>query len=360
MAAEAPVEIVPYDASWPAAFESEASLLRRALAPWLTGPLEHIGSTAVPGLAAKPVIDIMAAVRSLEDSRPAIDAAAGIGYSYAPYRPESEHWFCKPSPQFRTHHLHLVPTGAVEWVRCLAFRDYLRERPQLAVEYEALKRRLAREHQFDREAYTEAKRPFIDRVTDSALKMGYGAPATSILWRRLDQPGHDSARLIELAAGPLVEGTAVFSESGQACRLDYRVVCDPRWRTLAARVSGWLGMTPVEVEIAADAARSWTLNGRPCPAVEGCDDLDLSFTPATNLLPIRRLSLAIDARAAVRSAWLGFPSLTLEPLNQTYHRTADTRYAYESRGGSFSGVLHTNGVGFVTEYPTLWKAETAS
>src|SRR5215468_5006738 len=98
MTNEAPVEIVSYDPSWPSRFQEEADLLRRALTRWLAGPIEHIGSTAVPGLAAKPVIDIMGGVSSLEASRPAIAAATELGYCYAPYRPEFEHWFCRPSP----------------------------------------------------------------------------------------------------------------------------------------------------------------------------------------------------------------------------------------------------------------------
>ncbi len=172
---EAPVEIVPYDPAWPTLFQEEANILRQALATWLAGPIEHIGSTAVPGLAAKPVIDIMAAVRTLEESRPAIDAATELGYCYAPYQAELEHWFCKPSPALRTHHLHLVPQGTTQWLRPIAFREYLRAHSEVADEYEALKRRLALEHHLDREAYTQAKHPFIDRITMMALDMGYGS-----------------------------------------------------------------------------------------------------------------------------------------------------------------------------------------
>ncbi|HEX6463083.1 MAG TPA: GrpB family protein, partial [Vicinamibacterales bacterium] len=147
------------------------------LAEWLVGPIEHIGSTAIPGLSGKPVIDIMAGVQTLEQSRPAISAAATVGYCHAPYRVEVEHWFCKPSPAFRTHHLHLVPFGTPAWIRPIAFRDYLRAHSDVASEYEALKRQLARQHRLDREAYTEAKRPFIDRVSNLALEMGYGVGA---------------------------------------------------------------------------------------------------------------------------------------------------------------------------------------
>lgn len=169
-APDAPVEIAAYDPSWPQQFADEADALRRALAPWLAGPIEHVGSTAIPGLAAKPVIDIMAGVKTLDESRPAIDAATAIGYCYAPYQVDLEHWFCKPSFAVRTHHLHLIPLGSPQWIRTIAFRDYLRAHDDVAAEYEALKRRLAIEHRLDREAYTLAKRPFIDRIAALALE----------------------------------------------------------------------------------------------------------------------------------------------------------------------------------------------
>ena len=171
---EAPVVIVPYDPTWPTQFEAQREVLERALSAWLAGPIVHIGSTAVPGLAAKPVIDIMAGVRSLAESQPAIGAATSLGYCYAPYRPDEEHWFCKPSPLVRTHHLHLVPLESPLWVQSLAFRDYLREHSGVAADYEALKRRLAEEHHCDREAYTQAKGPFIARMTALALSEGHG------------------------------------------------------------------------------------------------------------------------------------------------------------------------------------------
>lgn len=161
---EPPVEVIAYDASWPAKFHAERVLLEAVLAPWLAGPIEHIGSTAVPLLAAKPVIDIMAPVQTLEASRPAIDAASFKGYLYYPYKPDVMHWFCKPSRFHRTHHLHLVPFGSQLWLEQLAFRDALRGSSTLAAEYAELKLRLAERFRDDREAYTEAKAPFINRV----------------------------------------------------------------------------------------------------------------------------------------------------------------------------------------------------
>lgn len=161
---EAPIHIEPHDPRWAASFAAERDVIGRTIGPWLAGPIEHVGSTAVPGLAAKPVVDIMAAVRSLEASLPAVERLAGIGYCYAPYRPEAMHWLCKPGPEIRTHHLHVVPFGSELWKDRLAFRDRLRSDAALAAEYATLKYRLAALYRDDRERYTEAKRPFIERV----------------------------------------------------------------------------------------------------------------------------------------------------------------------------------------------------
>jgi len=165
---DAPIEVVPYRPDWPALFQAERDVLVAALAPWLVAPIEHIGSTAVPGLAAKPLIDIMAPVATLDGSAAAIDAARAVGYHFHPYMPETMHWFCKPSPAHRTHHLHLVPLGSPRWVRTLAFRDSLRSNPSLAAEYEALKFELAERYRDDREAYTQAKSGFVERVVQGA------------------------------------------------------------------------------------------------------------------------------------------------------------------------------------------------
>jgi len=161
---DAAIQLMQYSAAWPVQFESERLLLKDAIAPWLVGPIEHVGSTAVPNLIAKPVIDIMAPVHTLEDSHAAIDAVTEVGYVYYPYKPEVMHWFCKPAPSYRTHHLHLVPYESDLWFERLAFRNALRERHALAAEYGALKKCLAAQFSQDREAYTQAKTPFIRRV----------------------------------------------------------------------------------------------------------------------------------------------------------------------------------------------------
>lgn len=165
---EEPISLVAYDHAWPGRFEDERAALARVLAPWLAGPIEHIGSTAIPGLVAKPVIDVMAGVADLASSVPARAATATLGYLYFPYRADVMHWFCKPSPAHRTHHLHLVPIGSALWADRIAFRDYLRSEPEAAAKYAALKRQLAARFTFDREAYTAGKSAFVAAILERA------------------------------------------------------------------------------------------------------------------------------------------------------------------------------------------------
>jgi GrpB-like predicted nucleotidyltransferase (UPF0157 family) len=161
MHAQPPVIIKPYDPTWPTKFEIERQVLTAVLAPWLLGPIEHIGSTAVLGLPAKPVIDMMGPVGDLPSSKPAIEALRPLSYCYFAYKPDLMHWFCKPTPSNRTHHLHLVPFKSEVWRERIAFRDCLRSDSTMAKAYTALKLRLAAQFKNDREAYTEAKTEFI-------------------------------------------------------------------------------------------------------------------------------------------------------------------------------------------------------
>jgi GrpB-like predicted nucleotidyltransferase (UPF0157 family) len=156
-----PVRIVSYDPDWPARFEEERALLAGVVGHWAAGGIHHVGSTAVAGLDAKPVIDILVGVRDLEESRGCFDRIATLGYLYAPYRAEEMHWFCKPDPRRRTHHLHLVPTTSARFRDELAFRDYLRAHGDVASAYASLKRRLAQKFEHDRDGYTHAKTAFI-------------------------------------------------------------------------------------------------------------------------------------------------------------------------------------------------------
>jgi GrpB-like predicted nucleotidyltransferase (UPF0157 family) len=168
---EAQISLVPYRPVWPALFETERDLLEAALGSWIFGGIEHVGSTAVPGLAAKPVIDIMVGVADLEGSRGAFPALGGLGYLHAPYKREIMHWFCKPSVVKRTHHLYLIEPDTPEWAARIAFRDYLRAHLETARFYEGLKRELAQRFPDDRESYTQAKGEFVAEVVRIALDL---------------------------------------------------------------------------------------------------------------------------------------------------------------------------------------------
>lgn len=184
-------------------------------------------------------------------------------------------------------------------------------------------------------------------------------PHRSILWRRLDHPGHESARLFSQNDSWLLQGTAVFIYAKLPCRLDYHVVCDSDWRTRDAVVAGWLGGTSIAIELGVSADQHWQLTGNYFPQIAGCVDLDLNFSPSTNLLPIRRLNLGVGEQMEVRAAWLRFPSFELEPLVQVYRRLDETTYRYESAGGRFVTELLVNSAGFVTKYPDFWEMEGA-
>ena len=179
----------------------------------------------------------------------------------------------------------------------------------------------------------------------------------TIIWRRLDAPGHESARLFLNASRWHLTGTAVFVHDKQPCRLDYVLECDSQWQTSSGKIAGWIGDEVIEVEISVDSAGRWWLNGEQCPEVTGCIDLDLNFSPLTNLLPIRRLNLAVGQEAGVRAAWLRFPSFKFEPLEQIYRRIDASTYRYESAGGRFVAELEVNELGLVTHYPNFWRVE---
>ena len=157
-----------------------------------------------------------------------------------------------------------------------------------------------------------------------------------------------------------MHGTALFSHDQRPCSLDYQIACDSRWHTQSATVAGWVGDTAIEIKIDVSPDLRWRLNEVDSPEVAGCIDLDLNFSPSTNLLPMRRLNLEAGQEMEVRAAWLRFPSFTLEPLVQVYRRIDEERYRYESAGGSFVAELRVNADGFVTKYANIWEAEFES
>jgi len=177
------------------------------------------------------------------------------------------------------------------------------------------------------------------------------------LWRRLDAPGHDACRLDETEDGWRLHGSAVFRLDGAPTRLDYRVECDGAWRARGASVEGWIGAQPIAITIARAEDGRWLLDDVPVSGLEDCVDVDFGFTPATNLLQLRRVALAVGEAAFVPVAWLDVPANTLERLEQRYHRLTGATYDYESPRFSYHAVLETTAEGFARRYPDLWALE---
>lgn len=159
------VEIVGYDPLWPQMFEKEKAALLAVLGKEVLA-IEHIGSTSVPGLASKPIIDMVVAVKSFDQLDYFIDHLQKLGYEYMPDRMFKERkFFPKGSQDNRTHHLNLVIKNDPEqWDNMMLFRDYLRKNDAVRDQYSKLKQELADNHPNDRYNYTEGKNSFIQQV----------------------------------------------------------------------------------------------------------------------------------------------------------------------------------------------------
>lgn len=169
------IEIVAHDASWPQLFEAERTLLLRVLPADQVLAIEHAGSTAIAGLAAKPIIDIYLAVPSIARARAMLVAPIeALGYAYWADNPEPDRmFFVKGMPPYgarRTHHIHIAEPQSDAWQRPLLFRDYLLRTPDAAASYLRLKLDLASRHRHDREAYIRAKDAFVDDIIHRARR----------------------------------------------------------------------------------------------------------------------------------------------------------------------------------------------
>jgi hypothetical protein len=179
----------------------------------------------------------------------------------------------------------------------------------------------------------------------------------TILWRRMDTPGHDACCLVQRGGGWRLTGVAAFRHEAVPACLAYEVDCDDEWQTRGGVVHGWIGARQLDFRIARTLEGTWTLNGRVVPDLEACVDLDLGFTPATNLLQLRRVALQVGQGADVPVAWLDVPVGTLDTLHQRYERRTAEVYWYEAPRFDYFALLRVSPVGFVEEYPNLWEAE---
>jgi GrpB-like predicted nucleotidyltransferase (UPF0157 family) len=172
------VAVVPYDPQWPVLFQEEKERLRACLPSELIGRIEHFGSTAVPGLAAKPIVDTLVEVANLEEvKRRVVPILESRGYDYfwrptwGDDTPPWYAWFIRRNAEgIRTHHIHMVESHFEHWDRLL-FRDYLIKHRSVALEYQSLKMQLATAYPNDRVAYTKGKTEFITKVTEKARRI---------------------------------------------------------------------------------------------------------------------------------------------------------------------------------------------
>jgi hypothetical protein len=176
----------------------------------------------------------------------------------------------------------------------------------------------------------------------------------AVVWSRLDTAGTESSTLSR-DDGWVLAGTLVVLAGSTPVAASYSVACDARWRTRRVDVHASSPDGDRQIRLASDGQGRWTRNGRRCPDLDGCADVDLALTPSTNTLPIRRLGLAVGASSPVTAAWVRFPELAVEPLPQRYTRLDDRRYRYESRDGAFTAEVDVDDLGLVTAYGTFWK-----
>jgi hypothetical protein len=175
------------------------------------------------------------------------------------------------------------------------------------------------------------------------------------LWRWLQSTGMERFEFLRAGEEWLFRG-AILTQSGEAAsEARYELACDHSFRTHRATVSLRTTATEQTLEIFAENGR-WFANGQEVPSVSGAIDIDLSWSPSTNTLPIRRLNLAPgQSSGEIIAAWVRFPELTLQPLPQEYLRISHDRYRYSSRGGSFTAELLVDSDGLVVDYGNFWQ-----
>ncbi len=188
--------------------------------------------------------------------------------------------------------------------------------------------------------------------------MAHSDCVATIVWHRLDEGGHDACRVLRTARGWRLQGAMTGWLGQDVAHLAYDVVCDRRWRARRARVNGFAGARTVGLTIVREADGRWLLNHQEQPDARGCQDLDLAFTPATNLLAVRARELPPDETVAVPAAYLEDDLATLGRLEQGYRRIDARRIAYTAPRFGYAAELGIDEHGLVREYPGLFRAAT--
>ena len=176
-----------------------------------------------------------------------------------------------------------------------------------------------------------------------------------VVWNNLLIDGRDYCGLWHTAEGWLLKGTVVGVLKDQRPLLaSYEIQCDENWLTHRVQVDHILGNDAKTLSLSVEKRGVWRSTGQELREIQGCDDVDLAVTPATNTLAIRRLNLQVGSSASIIAAWVKFPDLTVQPLSQRYTRVAQNTYRYESNTG-FSAEIVVDDLGLVTAYPGGWE-----
>lgn len=182
----------------------------------------------------------------------------------------------------------------------------------------------------------------------------------SIVWHCPPLASSEHASLVEGEPERRLHGLAVLPLEGEPCHIDYEVTCDAEWTPRSCSVDVTLSTQVRTIELLSHQVGHWEVNGEAAPHLQGCTDIDLGWTPATNTVPIRRLDLAVGATATIVAAWVRFPELDLLVNRQHYTRLASDRWRYQS--GDYDFVLTTDPTsGLVLAYgDDLWTAVARS
>jgi uncharacterized protein len=182
----------------------------------------------------------------------------------------------------------------------------------------------------------------------------------TVVWRNFIDPGTEYCRLVEAAADFRLKGHVVVALNGAPFHVEYEVICDARWRTRSVRVELSRGADSRRLQLTVDDDLRWWAADREIETVRGCHDIDLSFTPATNTLAIRRLDLAVGDSREIATAWVRFPELQVERLPlERYARVAERLYRYDSDSNHYTTDLEVDDLGLVVSYAGGWRQVAA-
>jgi uncharacterized protein len=178
-----------------------------------------------------------------------------------------------------------------------------------------------------------------------------------VAWTPLFDEGVDDCALLPGPTGPRMCGASARTAAEPMAAM-FDLSCDESWATQSVRVRLVRPLPGAQLELRADGQGTWWRNGQDAPDLDGCIDVDLGCTPATNTLPIRRLDLAVGSEAEILAAWVRFPDLHVQPLRQRYRRLGPDRYEYSSN--TFRAELTVDELGLVIDYQGAWERLTSS